>query len=243
MPDEGTTDSTHTETVPDDVQHFKKIIGDQGNEIGTLRRLATEAQARNDQLAAQMAAIQQAQQNAGTQTIDLFSGIPVDQQFMSPSERGRMNDLFVRLATATEANIRRATEDTKYSLLKAHKGISDTDEKMVLSEVPSLAGLAPEDRIKVIADIAESRRLKSPEGRSRMVADESARLSARRESFVESSDRVAAEPESERQKVEARLMAGSYKNAAEMEKDLQKLGFASMEAALMSVLKGDANIG
>ena len=98
--------------TPDEVERLKKIIGDQGNEIGELRRTAEKATALEGQITAMQEQYRQAQEQQVRQqqvpqtgqVFDVFDGIPDEQLYDPQVMRSTMSAKFMQLAQATRPN-------------------------------------------------------------------------------------------------------------------------------------------
>ena len=218
----------------EEVEYLKRRLGEQGNEIGELRRRAAEAdmlRAQMDIMARQRQAHSRSAGDIDINSIDIFQGVPADQAMLSPMERQVMNRALVALAKATQEQLESIRNETTYNAVRASSGVTEAQEAAVMSNYPWVNSLAGKERAAAIVEMAKNitRETTAPQ----RAATEAARGQARTAAYVESSSRVsdaaseAIEPV--HQKLLRDIRAGRFKTAAEQEAALRKAGVSRVD--------------
>jgi hypothetical protein len=226
----------------DEVERLKKIIGDQGNEIGELRRTAEKAtvlegqvQAMQEQWNQAQRTQQQAQYNPQQGQQSLIDAIPDEGFYDAATMRRYYKEQEQKQAQFNQqlvGALQQELGEVEYRSTRTASGISDQQERALLQEFPELAGLRGADKAQAIAKIAKLSQ--SRNDAPQMAADEAARLAARRSSYTEPTDGVSREAsdanlEPATEKLLRDYRAGKIKNSQESAKALRKLGIMNYD--------------
>ena len=217
-------DAKAAQKPSDEIAFLKKVTGDQGNELGELRRELAARKDSDGRIAQLEAEVRRAQAPVQGE-FDMFDGIPDDQKFMSPLERRQVSMKFQELAQAAATEIQKARDEAQYFAAKTASGVDANLERELVQEHPFLNSLAGVQKAEAITQMARYR--KSAEGAPNRSADEVARSAARAASHTESSNGAGTgaedslEPAAERLLREAR--AGRH-NAEVLGEKMRKIG-------------------
>lgn len=221
----------------EEVAKLKKIIGDQGNTIGELRRTAEKAAALEGQVQAMQeqwnraqAQMQQQQTQQQYPPQSVVDGVP-DDGFYDPNTMRRvLKDMEQRqmlrdqqLAMALQQEL----GEIEYRSTRTASGISSDQEQALLREFPELSDLPGQKRAQAIAKIAKLSQARTDVPQK--AADEAARLAARQRSYTEQSDVVSEEGgdanlEPAAEKLLRRARSGQLGNAEDIKNELRKIG-------------------
>lgn len=218
----------------EEVEYLKRRLGEQGNEIGELRRKAAEAEALKMQL--QMIERRLSEGNRQTidpNSIDLFQGIAPEQSYMSEAEKARINRSMVALATAMQQQLENVRNESNYHAVRAASGVSEAQEAEIVSQYPWVNALSGKDRASAIVEMARARA--GAQAAPQKSANEAARQAARGAAYVEpSSSRGTASASAEaiepaQDKLLRDIRAGKFKDAESMRQALRKVGTANVD--------------
>lgn len=218
----------------EEVEYLKRRLGEQGNEIGELRRKAAEAEALRLQLQMIERRLNEGNRPAiDPNNIDLFQGIAPDQTFMSEAEKYRINRSMVALAQAMQQQLESIRNESNYNAVRAASGVSEAQEAEIVSQYPWVNSLSGKDRASAIVEMAKARA--GAQAAPQKSANEAARQAARGAAYVEpSSSRgttsaSADSLEPAQDKLLRDIRSGKFKDAESMRAALRKVGTANVD--------------
>lgn len=222
----------------DEATYLKKRLGEQGNEIGELRRQLQDFTALQEKIQNLEGRLSQPQApQVDFSKIDIFADVPEEEKVAVPNIVRRSNQAIAALLNyMSQAEAVRTTE-TQYLVERATSGITEKDEQNVLREYPSLRNVAGSERARVIGEIIAARRAadEAPDKKARRDAEETARREHRRSGgYVEPSsptshDATSGGMEPVMDNLLRAVRQGKFKTSADMEKALRKVGIGRVD--------------
>lgn len=198
----------------DEISRLKKIIGDQGNQLGEQRKLTQLLMQRLEQQTPQTMAAQ-APQPVGR----LFNRDPNDYPTAQEIESG-----LIRAGQILMDNMQSQIEAAKAESLLAASGVSQEERQMLELQYPSLKTLDAATRVSVVTQLAKANRQQAQQAtvQSNQATTQTVQNAVRQRVFVEQPQTVTTIPSAGAQiDVDA---FGNIKSADQMAQQLQKLG-------------------
>jgi hypothetical protein len=200
------------DTSSSEIARLKKIVGDQGNTIGDLRKLLGSL--------SQRAASQPAQGYVPQQPVRLF-------QNREPNDYPTAAEIQNALVYAGDVlmnSFNQRIEEMAVQAQLSQAGVTPEEAALIRLEFPSLPSLSPAERSAVIGALIKTRRSEASTATAAEVTrtSQTAQAGVRQQVYVPQTQPVSSIPQSGAQiNVDA---FGNLKDAAQMEKALASLG-------------------